>query len=126
MPRKSIKKIIKPHQPDKTLITILLIIVGFGLMILASASTEVSRENFGKPYYYFFHQLFYGVGLGLLFFLVVAKINYRFWKKWAVVIMILSIIALILIFVPNLGFGYGGAKRWLDLKVYNFSAERVS
>jgi len=120
-----LKKTIKAHQPDKTLITVILIIVGFGLMILASASTEVSRANFNNPYYYFFHQLFYGVALGLLCFFVVSKIHYGFWQKWAVMILALSIIGLILIFVPSLGFGYGGAKRWIDLKFISFQPSEL-
>lgn len=117
---KKIKKSIKAHQPDKTLIIILVCIIGMGLLILASASTEVSREHYGKPYHYFFHQLFYGVGIGLLFLFVVSKINYRFWKKWALVIFIVAVFCLVLIFIPGLGFGYGGAKRWVDLRIFTF------
>ncbi len=109
------KNKIKPHKPDRALLILIFIILGFGLMILASASTEISREHFNKSYYYFFHQLIYGVGIGLVFFFLVQKIHYKFWKKWAVLILAISIIALILVFVPNLGFGYGGAKRWLSL-----------
>lgn len=119
MPRK-IKKSIRAHQPDKTLIVILFCIIGLGLLVLASASTEVSREHYGKPYHYFFHQLFYGVGIGLLFFFIISKINYQFWKKWALLVLFIAIACLILIFIPSLGFGYGGAKRWVDLRIFTF------
>lgn len=119
------KKSIKAHQPDKALIIILLIIVGFGLMILASASTEVSREHFDKPYYYFFHQLLYGVGIGLISFFIVSKIHYNFWKKWAVFILAFCIVALILVFIPSLGFGYGGAKRWINLGFTSFQPSEL-
>ncbi len=122
---RKIKKPIKAHQPDKTLIVILFCILGMGLLILASASTEVSREHYGKPYYYFFHQLFYGVGVGLLCCFIVSKTNYRFWKKWALAILFIAISCLILIFIPNLGFGYGGAKRWIDLKIFTFQPSEV-
>jgi cell division protein FtsW len=116
---------IKTHPADRTLLIIIFLLLGFGLMILASASTEVSREHFNKPYYYFFHQLVYGVGIGLIFFFVVQKISYKFWKKWAVVILALSIVALILVFVPSLGFGYGGAKRWVDLGFFSFQPSEL-
>ena len=116
---------IKTHSADRTLLIIIFLLLGFGLMILASASTEVSREHFNKPYYYFFHQLVYGVGIGLIFFFVVQKIPYKFWKKWAVVILALSIVALILVFVPSLGFGYGGAKRWVDLGFLSFQPSEL-
>lgn len=84
-------------------------------MILSTASTEVSRAHFDKPYYYFFHQLLYGVGIGLVLFFLVQKIHYKLWKKLAVVILAISIISLILVFVPGLGLDYAGAKRWINL-----------
>jgi len=124
MPRK-IKKRIKTHQPDKTLMVILFCIIGIGLLVLASASTEVSREHYDKPYHYFFHQLLYGVGIGLLCFFVVSKIDYRFWKKWSLLILIIAVFSLALIFVPGLGFGYGGAKRWVDLRAFSFQPSEV-
>ena len=116
---------IKPHKPDRGLIITIFIILGLGLIILASASIEVSREHFNKPYYYFFHQLVYGVGIGLVFFFIVQKIPYKFWKKAAVPLLALSIIALILIFVPNIGFGYGGAKRWIKLGFLSFQPSEL-
>lgn len=105
----------KNHLADRALVIIIFLLVGFGLIILSSASVEVSRNHYGKPYYYFFHQLIYGVGIGLALFYIVQKIPYKFWKKGAIPLLALSIIALIVVFVPSLGFGYGGAKRWINL-----------
>ena len=116
---------IKTHSADRGLLIIIFLLLGFGLVILSSASMEVSRTHFNKPYYYFFHQLIYGVGIGLVFFFIAQKIHYRFWKKTAVLILALSIIALILIFVPGLGFGYGGAKRWIDLGLFSFQPSEL-
>ena len=110
------KKIkIKPHKADRALLIIIFTILGSGLILLSSASIVVSQEHFDNSYYYFFHQLIYGVGIGLVLFFLAQKIHYKFWKKWAVFILALSIVALILVFIPSLGFGYGGAKRWLSL-----------
>ncbi len=112
------RKNIDLHKPDRILLFVIFILIGLGLIILSSASTEISRERFGKPYYYFVHQLIYGVGIGLIMFFVVQRIPYTFWKKLALPILGISIIALILVFVPGLGFGYSGAKRWIDLKIF--------
>lgn len=119
-------KIIEPHTPDRVLLVIIFILVGFGLMILANASSVISLERFDEPYHYFFHQLIYGVGIGLVLFFLVQKIHYKFWKKTAVVILALSIIALILVFVPGLGFGYGGAKRWLNLGLFSIQPSELA
>jgi len=116
MHRRITKKIISnPHKPDKALLIIIFIILGLGLMILSSASTEISRERFDKPYYYLTHQLIYGIGIGLILFFITQRIHYKVWKKLAVVILAVSIVSLILVFVPGLGLGYGGARRWINL-----------
>lgn len=117
--------IVKQHSPDRILIAIIFILVIVGLIILFSASMVVSQERFGKPYYYFFHQLLYGVGIGLIFFFLAQKIYYKFWKKIAVIVLTVSIIALILVFVPGLGFGYGGAKRWINLGFLSFQPSEL-
>lgn len=116
---------IKTRSADRGLLIIIFLLLGFGLIVLSSASMEVSRTHFNKPYYYLLHQLIYGVGIGLIFFFIAQKIHYRFWKKTAVLILALSMIALILIFVPGLGFGYGGAKRWIDLGLFSFQPSEL-
>lgn len=125
MRRKFKKTKIKPHKPDRVLLIIISLLIGSGLVALVSSSAIVSQERFDNSYHYFFHQLIYGVGIGLIFFFIASKIPYKHWKKWAVVILALSIVVLILVFVPNLGFGYSGAKRWIDLKFFSFQPSEL-
>lgn len=125
MRRRPPKKTIKPHKPDRALLIIIFLLIGSGLVTLASSSVIVSQERFDNSYHYFFHQLIYGVGIGLIFFFIASKVPYKHWKKWAVVILALSIVVLILVFVPNLGFGYSGAKRWIDLKFFSFQPSEL-
>ncbi len=115
MHKKFIKHNLTKHPPDRTLLIVLFTLVGLGLILLASASVVISQERFNKPYYYLTHQLIYGVGIGLILFFITQEIHYKLWKKLAVVMLAISIISLILVFVPGLGFGYGGAKRWINL-----------
>ena len=88
-------------------------LVIYGLLMLASAGIVMSQDNFGESYYYFRHQLFYGVLVGLFFWIIFQKIDYHLLKKLALPGFILTIILLILIFIPGLGYGYGGADRWI-------------
>jgi len=105
----------KPHQPDYILIFIVFILVAFGLTILSSASVVLSQNIFGQNYYFLKHQLIYGLSLGLLFFFVCQKIHYKHWRKFAFPLILLSLFFLGLVFIPEIGYSYGKAKRWITL-----------
>jgi cell division protein FtsW (lipid II flippase) len=68
------------HEPDKLLIMTVFLIVIFGLISLASASSVMAYKNFGDAYYYFNHQLF-GVGVGLAAFVFFSRLDYRI-RTW--------------------------------------------
>lgn len=87
-----------------------------GLIMLWSASTVESQQNFnGNTSYYFTHQLFYGIGIGLLAMYVLSRIDYHVWKKFIPYALVGTLIALILVKVPGVGFGANGATRWIDI-----------
>ncbi len=71
-------------QPDKTLLFTVLALLAFGLIMIASAGVIYSQTRFGDGYYFFKHQLFYGVLPGFFVLYFFQKIDYRFWKKFAV------------------------------------------
>ena len=102
------------HHPDYVFISCVVILVVFGLVMLSSASSDLGKIKFNDTYFYLKHQLLYGLSLGILGFLVGSLIYYRWWQKLAVPLLLLSLLALILVFTP-LGFSHGGANRWLNL-----------
>lgn len=89
-------------------------LVIFGLVALTSASSHIGQNKFGDSFYYLKHQIFYGLSVGALGFLVAYKIYYRKYQKLALFFLILSIAALVLVFTP-LGLKAGGAERWVKL-----------
>ncbi len=106
----------KGRAPDYLILFSAGFLVLFGLVMLSSASAHLGQQDFGDSYYYLKHQIYYGVSLGLLGFLLTSKIYYGFWRKrWvSISLLVLSIAALILVFTP-LGFTTKGATRWLDI-----------
>lgn len=105
----------RPHQPDYLLISIIFILVIAGLVILSSASVVLSQDIFKQNYYFLKHQLLYSLPLGLLCFFICQKVNYKFWQKIAFPLIILSLILLVLVLIPGLGYDYKETKRWLIL-----------
>ncbi|MBN2197678.1 cell division protein FtsW [Candidatus Wolfebacteria bacterium] len=105
------------HRPDYVFISCIFILVVFGLIMLSSASSDLSKIKFNNTYYYLKHQIIFGLSLGLVGFLIAFFTHYRFWQKFSLILLLFSIFLLILVFIPSLGFSHSGAKRWLDLGI---------
>lgn len=101
--------------PNYTLVGLMLLLLVFGLVMLSSASLVQSLENKSTPYYYFWHQLLYGVGIGLPLCWIMSVIDYHIWKRYALPIMVVSVISVLLVLEPHIGAEFLGARRWLNI-----------
>ena len=102
------------HEPDKSLIWGLGVLLVFGLVMLFSASWVVSYDKFGNTYHYLAHQSVFLV-IALVFCWAASKINYHHWQKYAGFFLFFSIILLILVFIPGLRAEYGTARSWINI-----------
>ena len=104
----------KIYNADKIFFWTACSMVLMGFFILASASMGLLARTNGADFSStIVQQLVFGlIGGGILFFLAL-KINYHFWAKYAFPFFILSFILTALVFSP-LGFGHGGARRWIS------------
>lgn len=115
----------KTKNSDYFLIIVIAILVLFGLAMVSSASVVMSAQKIGDPYYYFKHQFFIGIiGGGIIAFFV-SKIDYHKWEKLALPFLILSLAALIGVFVPGIGKSYGGASRWIKIGSQTFQPSEL-
>ncbi len=102
------------HEPDKSLMTALFVLLAFGLVMLFSASSIVSYARFGNTYHYFLGQVI-SLSIALVVFFVVIRIDYHLWKKFASFFLLFSIVLLLLVFVPGLRSEYGTARSWINV-----------
>jgi len=105
---------------DTVFLSLVSALVLVGLFMLASASIGLSVSRFGHPYYYFLHQVLFGLLPGVIFLLIASHINYKFWRNISLPLLFFSIILMFLVFVPDIGFYHGGARRWLTLGPISF------
>ncbi len=91
----------------------------FGLVMLTSASSELSKTRFNDSMYYLKHQLLNGILPGIIGFFIGYFVYYRNWEKWAPLILVLGIIALLLVFTPLVQHAKG-ADRWVNLGSFSF------
>lgn len=109
------QKIINKLKVDKTFLISTLVLLFLGIIIFLSASLGILPSNELKFFTVIKSQLLYVFVFGLIAFYVGSKINYRYYKKYSIVIFAISILAAFLVFVPGLGFYYNGAHRWIHI-----------
>ncbi|MDP3953630.1 MAG: FtsW/RodA/SpoVE family cell cycle protein [bacterium] len=92
----------------------LFLLLGIGVIVLASASSDLGKINHDDPYYYLKDQIIFGMGIGLVGFLAGYFLDYRIYKKLSTLILLGSVGLLLVLFTP-LGVETGGAQRWIPL-----------
>src|SRR3989338_9103199 len=105
----------RSNQPDYILLAVIGILVVFGLIMVSSASIGQSQEKFHESYYYLKSQLLKGLLPGLLLGVIAYFFPYRYLKPLALQLLAITVIGLIMVFIPGFGTGHGGAKRWIIL-----------
>jgi len=116
----------KGHQPDLFLLSILIILTVFGLIVLSSASAVIAFQNFHNSYFFLRNQIINGLLPGLILFFIMLKIDYHQWKKWSFWLFAVTVLFLVLVFVPGLGQTYGGSTRWLNIFGFHFQPSEIS
>ncbi len=100
---------------DTTFVILLAAVLIIGLAVLWSASTAESIQNFGNTTGFLVKQLTRGVLIGLVGMYIVSKIDYRKYLNLALPFLAISIILLLLVKVPGVGFSANGASRWISV-----------
>ena len=99
---------------DLILLATALSLMFLGLSMVFISSNVMAQTNYGDPFYFVKRQGMYALlGLGALF--LGRRINYQHYQRWAYPFLFLSLICLVLVFVPGIGGKVRGAARWLRL-----------
>ncbi|MFB9279887.1 putative lipid II flippase FtsW [Cohnella cellulosilytica] len=101
--------------PDFLLLILTLLLVGFGLIMVfsASSSVAVAKPAYGNDAFYFLKRQLLWVGLGTFIMLVLMNIHYQKYKKLFMLFFMGTLILLIL--VPIIGETRNGAKSWFGI-----------
>lgn len=112
------KKIIKKKSVDFILLIAVLSLVLIGQVMVFSASWPEAMVDFKDGYHFFRKQLLAALA-GTASMLVLMNFNYKYFKKLALPIYLLSLLSGFLLFTP-LGIELKGATRWIDLGFTTF------
>ncbi len=115
----------EPGHADSTLLAILIFLILFGLVVLASAGSVKSYNDFDDPYYLIKHQVLNGLLIGGVAFYIMSHIDYHYWRKYAFPIAVFTLILLFAVFIPGLGEARLGAKRWIAIGGFDFQPSEI-
>jgi cell division protein FtsW len=90
-------------------------LVGFSALFFFCLSTPASLQRFGNSYYYFVHQILFGILPAIIVGIIAYKTPLDFFKKMAPILVLLNIVAMFMVFLPKIGIKIAGASRWVGI-----------
>ena len=102
------------NHPDRGLLLSIFTLMGFGLVQVYSSSFIYAVDTYENGLHFFSKQaLFALMGTGVL--LVMAHLKWKFCKLLGGAFLLLSMVGLVLTYIPGIGVEAGGAHRWIQL-----------
>lgn len=98
---------------DYKLIACVILLAGFGLVVLYSSS------YYSEGMTMLLKQAIFTV-MGLVLMIVFTELDYHIFRPIAMPMFLLSLAVTMLVLIPGLGVEINGAKRWIDLKITTF------
>ncbi len=110
---------------DISFFALVCILLTTGLLMLFSASYAYALAYFGNSYHFIVKQLIFAVA-GFIIMLLVSKINYKIYRKFAWLIYGLSVVMLaVLLILPPMVPG-ATQKRWMVIGPINFQPSEIA
>lgn len=100
-------------------------LLGLGLVMITSASSEVAAALSGNTLYHMIRHLFYlliGLGACVATLLVPMSI----WQRNGARLLIAAFVLLILVLVPGIGREVNGASRWIGFGIFNVQPSELA
>lgn len=106
------------------LISVVVLMLG-GFVIFYSASLGLLAKSSSQYSSVTFSQAVLGLCLGTVAMVIVSRLDYKIWRKWAFWLLLLGIALNILVLFPQIGVEHNGARRWLELGGVSFQPSEV-
>lgn len=102
---------------DKWLLFVAVILTGFGALMIYSSTSVITPElaKKGATEFSYFKRHIFTIFIGFIFLLGAYLLKPSFIKKYSLPLLIISLVLLVLVFMPGIGVSAGGAKRWIRL-----------
>ncbi len=112
-------------KAPSTLVAIVLVLLALGVVMLASTSSVKGDTSFHDPHYFVKRQVVWLI-VALIAGTLASLIDYHWWQRLAIPLIAVSVLLLLLVFVPHIGMKIGGSRRWLHLGLMNFQPSEIA
>ncbi|MCI7479505.1 putative lipid II flippase FtsW [[Pasteurella] aerogenes] len=104
---------------DRALLWLFITLLFVGLIAVSSASIPVGTRLFNDSFYFAKRDAVYVV-LSIFACYFFVQVPMDMWEKWHARLFWIALILLVLVLVPGIGSKINGARRWINLVVFNF------
>jgi cell division protein FtsW len=99
-------------RPDGWLLAAVAGLAGLGVVMVFNVSYFYAQEHYGDPFL-FFRKHLASLLLGGMALFLASRLRLDVLERWANVLLLLNVLALLLVLIPGIGTERGGARRWL-------------
>nr|WP_052514853.1 putative lipid II flippase FtsW [Dethiosulfatarculus sandiegensis] len=102
------------REVDPWIMVAVVVLTAIGLVMVFSASSSLADKRYADSAYFLKRQAMH-LGVGVLVMLALARLDYGRLHKMTYPILVGTVVALLLVFIPVVGHKAGGAYRWVNL-----------
>ena len=108
-----------------SLVILTLLLCGIGLLFIYSASSYNGEVNYSDSFFFVKKQAL-GFVVGIVAMILISKFNYRKFIKLKWWVIAVSVIMLVLVFVPFISIHANGARRWIGFGPLSIQSSEVA
>ena len=109
---------------DIVFLILVLCLLGFGLVMVASSSYVSALYKYGDSYHFIKRQVLFAVA-GIIVMLAVTRFDYHVFRRFVPALLIISIVLLVAVLIPHVGIKVNGARRWLGFGILRFQPSEI-
>lgn len=102
-----------------------LALLGLGLVMITSASSEVATASTGNTLYYMVRHLIY-VTLGLIAAALTLQVPMKKWEELSGKCLVAAVALLVLVLIPGIGREVNGSMRWIGFGFFNIQPSELA
>lgn len=110
---------------DIVFLILVLCLLAFGLVMVASASYVSALYKYGNSYHFILRQLLFAAA-GIVAMLAVPLFDYHLLRRYCLPLLVIALVLLLLVLIPGVGIRVNGARRWLGFGGFTFQPSEIA